>query len=163
MEGIFIIRHKCNESPGPCGGVLRWVPSGTLWVLFAKSAGCRSSPLVPYCSPSLTSFLFVITPPFLSPSHCVSSSRSSALHINHMAGRIKQSICNSLAASLKDRQRSASITANASTSSAHGRVWVCVRAHVCVCTCINSNRWLEVHARTERGHEALKMDRYLVV
>lgn len=96
-------------------------------------------------------------------SHCVSSSRSSALHINHMAGRIKQSICNSLAASLKDRQRSASITANASTSSAHGRVWVCVRAHVCVCTCINSNRWLEVHARTERGHEALKMDRYLVV
>lgn len=96
-------------------------------------------------------------------SHCVSSSRSSALHINHMAGRIKQSICNSLAASLKDRQRSASITANASTSSAHGRVWVCVRAHVCVCICINSNRWLEVHARTERGHEALKMDRYLVV
>lgn len=94
--------------------------------VFPQECLQASSLIVLHCLFSF--FLFSSTSSFSldSSSHCASSSRPSTLHINHMAGRINRSICNSFAASLKDRQRSASIAANAQIP--------------CVCVCINSNR-----------------------
>lgn len=93
--------------------------------------------------------MFSSSPPW------ASSSRPSSVHINLMAEKIKRSICNSLAASLKDRRRSAGSAANMSTR----RLCVCARARPArALIIINDLVWMQ----GQNGDNAKKVH-YLVV